>query len=332
MDFWDLILLEPTLNFLIVLTSVLFSNFGLAIIVLTIIVRLIILPLTQKQLHASKKMSEGMREIQPKLQQLQKKYGKDRAKLQQETMKLYKEAGINPLGCFTSPMIITMLIQMPIWIALYQSIIRLLGNTPEDLLGLSKSLWSWPVVYEMVPLSNNFLWFDLHLPGMPMAVLVGATMWLQQKMVTPNTTDPQQRSQSQLMLWMMPLMFGFLAMSFPSGLSLYWVASNVITIIMQYFIIGGWGGLARSREGREVIKSSIKRSGGGGDIKKRIAQAEQSSGITAMDADIVVESSTHEQETDQEYQDRTKDISYPGGVKTIRHQSKRSKGRRPKKR
>lgn len=323
MEWWNAGPVALMINSLVALSSYLYGSLGLTIIILTIIIRFAMYPLTRKQLHSTR----AMQELQPKIAELQKKYAKDKQRLAEEQMKLYRESGVSPAGCGVS-----MLIQMPIWIALYQSIIRLLGNTPEDLLGLSKSLWSWPVVYEMVPLSNNFLWFDLHLPDMPMAVLVGATMWLQQKMVTPNTTDPQQRSQSQLMLWMMPLMFGFLAMSFPSGLSLYWVASNVITIIMQYFIIGGWGGLARSREGREVIKSSIKRSGGGGDIKKRIAQAEQSSGITAMDADIVVESSTHEQETDQEYQDRTKDISYPGGVKTIRHQSKRSKGRRQKKR
>ncbi|MCK4698250.1 MAG: YidC/Oxa1 family membrane protein insertase, partial [Dehalococcoidia bacterium] len=217
-----------------------------------------------------------------------------------------------------------------IWIALYQSIIRLLAITPEDLLGLSKSLWSWPVVYTMLPLNNSFLWFSLENPDTPLAVLVGVTMWLQQKMVTPNTTDPQQRSQSQLMLWMMPLMFGFLAMSFPSGLALYWVASNVITIIMQYFITGGWGGLSRSSgEGRAVVKASV--GGGGGDLKKRIAQAEQSAGITAMEADIVVSASTPEEEAGSDVSaDKLRGVSYPGGAKTIRRQSKRSRGHRSK--
>ena len=110
MDIWNLIFLKPILNFLIVLSSVLFSNFGLAIIALTIIVRLVILPLTIKQLRSSRDMTAKMRDIQPKLQQIQKKYAKDRAKLQQEQMRLYKEAGINPLGCLASPMLITMLI------------------------------------------------------------------------------------------------------------------------------------------------------------------------------------------------------------------------------
>ena len=222
-----------------------------------------------------------------------------------------------------------MLIQMPIWIALYQSIIRLLAVTPEDLLGLSKSLWSWPVVYTMLPLDNSFLWFSLQNPDTPLAVLVGVTMWLQQKMVTPDSTDPQQRSQSQLMLWMMPLMFGFLAMSFPSGLALYWVASNVITIIMQYFITGGWGGLSRSKDGRTVVKASVGKSSG--DLKKRIAQAEQSAGITAMEADIVMPDSTLGKEVGGEAStDKPRGVSYPGGAKTIRRQSKRSKGHRSK--
>ncbi len=319
MEWWNAGPVALMINSLVALSSYLFGSRGLTIIILTIIIRFAMYPLTVKQLRSTK----AMQGLQPKIAELQKKYAKDKKRLADEQMKLYRESGVSPAGCG-----VPMLIQMPIWIALYQSIIRLLAITPEDLLGLSKSLWSWPLLYTMVPLNNSFLWFSLENPDTPLAVLVGVTMWLQQKMVTPNTTDPQQRSQSQLMLWMMPLMFGFLAMSFPSGLALYWVASNVITIIMQYFITGGWGGLSRSSgEGRAVVKASVGR--GGGDLKKRIAQAEQSAVITAMEADIVVPASTPEDEAGSDVSaDKLRGVSYPGGAKTIRRQSKRSKGHR----
>lgn len=319
MEWWNAGPVALMINSLVALSSYLFGSLGLTIIILTIIIRFAMYPLTVKQLRSTK----AMQELQPKIAELQKKYAKDKKRLADEQMKLYRESGVSPAGCG-----VPMLIQMPIWIALYQSIIRLVAITPEDLLGLSKSLWSWPLLYTMVPLNNSFLWFSLENPDTPLAVLVGVTMWLQQKMVTPNTTDPQQRSQSQLMLWMMPLMFGFLAMSFPSGLALYWVASNVITIIMQYFITGGWGGLSRSSgEGRAVVKASVGR--GGGDLKKRIAQAEQSAGITAMEADIVVPASTPEDEAGSDVSgDKPRGAGYPGGAKTIRRQSKRSRGHR----
>jgi hypothetical protein len=75
-----------------------------------------------------------------------------------------------------------------------------------------------------------------------MPILVAGTMWIQQKMVTPKNTDPQQAAQGQMMLVMMPLLFGFLTLQYPSGLALYWVVSNIISIVMQYFVTG-WGGL-----------------------------------------------------------------------------------------
>ena len=85
-------------------------------------------------------------------------------------------------------------------------------------------------------------------------------MWVQQKMVTPGTADPRQRAQSQMMLWMMPLMFAFLTMQFPSGLALYWVVSNLISVAIQYHMTGGWGGLvpaAKKPTGKD--KRYIKR-------------------------------------------------------------------------
>jgi len=237
-DLWSLIILNPMLNGLIALSNVLFSSFGLAIIALTIIVRVILLPLTMRQLNSTK----AMQSMQPKIQELQKKYAKNKEKLQQEMMKLYKEAGINPLGC-----IWPMLVQFPVWIALYQSIMRALATTPENLLDLSYHLYSWQVVSQAFPLSSQFLWLNLGGHGdFILAIIVGATMWVQQKMTTAPSLDPRQQSTSSMMLLMMPLMFAMFTMMFPSGLALFWAVSNVIGIGVQYFITGSWGYLRSS--------------------------------------------------------------------------------------
>lgn len=233
-DLWSLLALNPLLNSLIALSTIVGNNFGLAIIVLTIIVRIILFPLTLKQTQSTK----AMQALQPKIQELQKKYGRNQQKLQQEMMRLYKEAKINPLGCMWP-----MLIQFPIWIALYQSIILALASTPESLLDLSRHLYSWPMVTQAIPLNENFLWLKLSKPDpyLILAILVGGTMWIQQKMVTPPPTDPRQQSMNQITTLMMPLMFGMFTLSFPSGLSLYWAISNIVGIMMQYFVGGGWG-------------------------------------------------------------------------------------------
>ena len=236
MNLWDLIVLNPVLNFLVVLYGVLFHNFGLAIIVLTLLVRLVTMPLTLKQLKSTRKMQE----LQPKLTEIQKKYAKNKEKLAQEQMKLYKESGISPLGC-----IVPMVIQMPIWIALYQSIIRALAVTPEALSDLSGHLYSWPMVNKLAPLGSDFLWINLAVPDgtMLLPILVGASMWVQQKMVATPSPDPRQQSMTSMMQWMLPLMFVLFSLSFPAGLALYWLFSNLIGIAVQYVAVGGWGGL-----------------------------------------------------------------------------------------
>ena len=233
-ELWNTIILEPVLNSLITLCTVLANNFGMAIIVFTIAIRLVLTPLTLRQTQSTK----AMQSLQPKLQELQKKYGKNQRKLQEETMKLYKEARINPLGCLWP-----MLIQMPIWIALYQSIMMALAASPENLLDLSKHLYSWSLVSQAVPLKEHFLWLQLSQPdrSMILAILVGGTMWVQQKMVTPPATDSRQQSMTSMTTLMMPLMFGLFTLSFPSGLSLYWAVSNIVGIVIQYFVSGGWG-------------------------------------------------------------------------------------------
>ncbi|MFC2024889.1 YidC/Oxa1 family membrane protein insertase [Chloroflexota bacterium] len=277
-EIWDLIILSPTINVLIMLSNYLGGSFGLTIIVLTVIIRGLMYPLTQKQLRASK----AMQALQAEVAEIRKKYAKDKQKAAQEQTKLYKESGVSPAGC-----LLPMLIQMPIWIALYQSIIRVLAVAPEDFLGLSQHLYSsWPLVFSLVPLESSFLGMNLAVPNIVMPILVGGTMWLTQKMMTPPTADPQQQAQSQMMQWMMPLMFAFLTLSFPSGLALYWVASNVIQIVMQYFTVG-WGGLVTPVADKKVTSDK--------KIKERAARQVAPLEEADISADIVVPSSAQEE-------------------------------------
>ena len=239
-NLWNEIILRPMLNGLIALSGILPEEveFGLAIIIFTLIVRLALTPVTIKQT----KSTRALQELQPKMKDLQKKYAKNKAKLQQETMKLYKEAGVNPAGCMWP-----MLIQFPVWIALYQSIMKAMATTPENLLDLAQHLYSSDMIARAIPVNSHFLWLDLGQPDgtMIMAILVGGTMWVQQKMTTAPSTDSRQQSTNQMMLMMMPLMFGMFTIMFPSGLPLFWLMSNLIGIGTQYVVGGGWGNLKR---------------------------------------------------------------------------------------
>ena len=314
MNPWNLIVMQPMINSLIVLSHYLFNSFGLAIIVLTIIVNGVMLPLTMKQLRASK----AMQELQPKLAELQKKYAKDKEKLAKEQMRLYKESGISPMGC-----LVPMSIQMPIWLALFWSVMRVLAVIPENLLGLSQYLYSWPVVYSTLPLQNNFLWLDLATGDMFLAIVVGGTMWVQQKMVMATTADPKQQAQSNMMLWMMPIMFAFLTLSFPSGLALFWVTSNVIRIGIQY-LITGWGGLVKSTPGKQTARDK--------KYKRRIAQIEE---VSSGGADVVVPSSAQEEGLDYgESRSKRQDRGggYPKSLRATKRQPRRGGGHSPKRR
>jgi YidC/Oxa1 family membrane protein insertase len=243
--FWDTIFINPMINGLIVLEQ-LFGNFGIAIIVFTILVRLATLPLTLRQLHAGRKMQA----ITPQIQELQKKY-KDPKRRQEETMKLYREAGVNPIGCL-GPMII----QFPIWIALYRVLTLTVGGTPERTTELSQRLYSWSYIQDAVPLPTRFLGMDL---GRQDAVwilfaLTFVTTWLQTRMSLSSNTgqpaNPQTQQMNSMMLWMMPMMFAYFTFSVPSGLSMYWVVTNIIGIVMNWFVYG-WN----KRPLRELLQS-----------------------------------------------------------------------------
>ncbi len=229
---FNVLLIDPMLNVLVVLYAILFSNFGLSIISFTVIVRLATLKLHIKQIKSMKAMSS----LQPKMKEIQARYSKDSSGRSKAMMALYKQEGINPLGCLGP-----MMIQLPIWVGLYQALLNSLGTTPNHLIGLSQRLYSWnPLADGSVPLNSNFLWLDLANPDPTpiLPVLVGVSTWVQQKMTTMPSSDPRQASTNNMMLWMMPLMLAFFAFTFPSGLALYWVISNVVGVAIQYFYTG----------------------------------------------------------------------------------------------
>jgi YidC/Oxa1 family membrane protein insertase len=237
---WTELIIRPMLNGLVVLYTILFSNMGLAIIVLTALIRLITLPLTLKQLRQMRAMSS----LQPKLKEIQDRYARDRSRISTETMRLYKEAGVSPFGCL-GPMIV----QMPILIGLFRVLIQTVFSRPDNLVGLSEKLYTWiPVapIYTAAPLNSNFLWLDLAQSdptNIIMPVLVFATTWVQQKMTMQPSSDPRQSGNQAMMLWLMPLMIAFFSFTLPSGLALYWITSNLMGIAIQYFVTGGWGPL-----------------------------------------------------------------------------------------
>lgn len=240
MEVLRIILLEPILNFLLVLTNVLFGNFGLGVIALTVIFRVILLPLTLMQLRSGKKQSETLNAIKPKLEVLKKKYAKNPQKLNQETMKVYKEAGISPMGCLASPMMLSTIIQIPLYVGVYRAVLQGLAATPQDFLGLSQNIYSWALANQGLPVSGRFLWMDLVAPDpwYVLPVLVGATQWISQKMMTPPTADPQQRTTNNMMQIMMPLVMAFITVQFPAGLGLYFLVGSVLMIGIQYFVYG----------------------------------------------------------------------------------------------
>ncbi len=234
MDFWALIL-NPFITALTVLYQ-LFNSSVVAIILFTVLIRLVTYPLTAQQTRASKAMAQ----LQPELKKMQEKYKNDREKLSQEQMKLYREYGVNPVGgC------LPLIIQLPIWIGLYQAINHALAATPLQLLDLS-GRFLLPGLDKLVPLNNIF--FGMDLTQSPTAnptyalifpALVLITSYLQSKMMTPPTAPSsdgkpnQAAAMTQSMTTIMPLMMGMFSLSFSVGLSVYFIVSNIMGII-QY--------------------------------------------------------------------------------------------------
>lgn len=181
----------------------LWGQYGLSIMVVTLIIRLIILPLTLKQYKSSKRMQD----LQPEMKKLKEKYKDDAKKQQEETMKLFQQNGVNPLaGCFP------IIVQMPILIALYQAIMR------NDHIR-----------------EHTFLWMNLgqpdHLYILPL--IAAATTFIQQMFMSS-----QMNQQMKSLLYIFPVMIFVMSMNFAAALPLYWIFGNIFTIVQSYFIYG----------------------------------------------------------------------------------------------
>jgi YidC/Oxa1 family membrane protein insertase len=243
---WDAIIITPFTNVLLFIYNITGQNFGIAIILFTILIRLITHPLTVQQM----KGTQGMQELQnhPEWKEAQEKYKNDKEKLSQEQMRLYKELGINPAASC-----LPLVIQFPIIIGLYQAIIQSMAKTPMDLLNLVRHVTAYGGfldVSQLIPLHNQFLWMNLgqperlNIPGIPfgipvLAVLVVVTTFLQSKLMTPPVSNPKDQSAQMagVMNLYMPVFMGWLAYTLASGLALYFVISNVFGIL-QYALLG----------------------------------------------------------------------------------------------
>lgn len=232
---WDTFILNPMINALLWIYGVLGGNFGLAIIVFTAVVRIITLPLTLQQQRSTQKMQEL--QGSKKWLDIQKKFKNDKKKLQEQQLKIYQEMGINPLsGC------LPLLIQFPIIIGLYQAIIQALAATPVQLLALGRHLYDF-VSATTIPINSRFLWMNLGQPehlSFPipiLTILVVITTFLQTKLTTPPTPDSQGSQMTQMMTWYMPILLGYFAYTYASGLALYFVASNLLAVA-QYAAMG----------------------------------------------------------------------------------------------
>jgi YidC/Oxa1 family membrane protein insertase len=238
---WNTLVIQPMLNLLLWIYDLIGNNLGLAIIFFTILIRLATYPLTASQMKSSQKMQEF--QGSQKWKDIQKKYKDDKERLAQEQMKLYKEMGVNPMAsCLPT------FIQLPILFGLYGALNIAMASTPHQLLGLSKLIYPFINAAQLIPLNNHFLWMNLGQPeriyilgiGIPsLTILVVITTWLQSKVMTPPSANPNDQSaqMSKMMNLYMPFFMGFIAFSLASGLALYFVTSNVIGIV-QYAALG----------------------------------------------------------------------------------------------
>jgi YidC/Oxa1 family membrane protein insertase len=210
------------------------TSYGWSIILVTILIRALLYPLTKKQMESMKKMQS----VQPKMKELQEKYGKDREKLSQKQMELYREEGVNPAGgC------LPLLIQMPILFAFYYALLMLGDKLDERWLWIPSLAqpayfggmsWLTPVTVEH--LLSPAVWPYLILP----VIYILSQVFMQRMSQAANPSSMPGSTNTVMML--MPIMFGYITLIVPSGLSLYWVVSNVLAMIQQYTVTG-WGSL-----------------------------------------------------------------------------------------
>ena len=242
------------------------GNFGVAIIIFTVLIKLLTHPLMQAQIKSSKAMAEL--QTDPDYLYMMEKYKNDKERLAQEQMKLYKEKGVNPTAsCLPT------FIQLPIIFALYQAVIAAIVTTPMGMLDLIKRVFpNWIQISEVFPINPNFLWMNLGLPerlmignfGLPvLAILVVLTTVLQTKLTQPAQPQGEGGASTAMMSGMMniymPLLMGFMAYSLASGLALYFLISNIFTIV-QYGAMGSlhWENLKFWEKKKPAPKTAVK--------------------------------------------------------------------------
>jgi YidC/Oxa1 family membrane protein insertase len=238
---WETLIVTPFTNALLMIYKLIGGNFGIAIILFTILIRVLTHPLMVSQIKGSTKMQE-MQSSKEWLE-IQKKYKDDKEKLAQEQMKYYKDIGYNPLSsCLPS------VIQIPLIFGLYQSIMRAMAASPLQLLTLTRTVYSFFHVGDLLPLNSKFLWMNLGQPeriyafgiSIPLlAIIVALTTYVQSKVTLPPSTNPgdQGAMMGKMMALYMPLLLGYFALTFASGLSVYFITGNLIGIA-QYALLG----------------------------------------------------------------------------------------------
>jgi len=191
------------------------ASYGLDIILLTVLIKLLMAPLTHKSFVSMK----AMQKLQPQMEKLKERYANDKEKLNKEIMELYRRNGVNPLGgC------LPMVLQFPVFIGLYNAL-----STPIELRHAS-FMWIKDLSrpdWQSLPMTIGSWHFGIPI----LTILMGASMFVQQWM-TPSAGDPNQRK----IMMLMPLMFTFMFVSFPAGLTVYWLVNNLLTIAQQYWI------------------------------------------------------------------------------------------------
>ncbi len=229
---WFYFITKPMFS-LLKLMHAIFGNFGVAILLVTVVVKLIFYPLANKSYESMSKMKK----VQPEMVRLREVYAEDKVKQQQEMMELYRREKINPLsGC------LPVIIQIPVFFALYKVLFVSIEMRHAPFFGWIKDLAAadpsnmfnlfglLPFDPTQIPLFGPFL----HLGVWPL--LMGVSMWVQMKM-NPEPTDPTQK----IMFAWMPLIFTFMLASFPAGLVIYWTWNNLLSVAQQYFIMNRLG-------------------------------------------------------------------------------------------
>ena len=259
--------------------------YGVAIIVVTILIRLALAPLQQFQLVTQRRTVAEQRKVAPEVAQLKKKYGKDSQKLNAEMMKLYQEHGVNPLGGLVG--CLPLIVQIPVLTALYWVFRNAHVGSPHFL--FVPDLMAFPT---QVPILHG-----LPIPAIAYLIfplLAAATTFVQSKMLQapapPNPTEQERQTQQmqRMMVVMSPLMIGYFALQVPAGLGLYWFVGNCVSIIQQYFVVG-WGSLRPKRGGSQPPITQPKgagppKNGGGPGNAKQLPRRVQGGRTKAKDA------------------------------------------------